>query len=146
MARGVLPSAIFDCSRPTCLAILFPTWSPDGARILFTLFPAPLTSQVAAIDADGFNLRLLTNPSLKACCAAWQPLPARGSNPASNPLPLSTMLPSISGLGTAAGCIYSEASGDFDGDGRSDHVSLYPAVSPGSAGPCDFGSPIHITR
>ena len=57
----------------------FPAWSPDGRRIAFTRkLPASAADQassavIAVMDADGSNLRLLTDPKGTAMFAAWSP-------------------------------------------------------------------------
>jgi len=68
---------LLACDAPDCLGILFPSWSPDGSRIVLTLVsPGDIARHVAMVDADGSDLRVLTDAPPDACCPAWQPVAA----------------------------------------------------------------------
>jgi Tol biopolymer transport system component len=53
-------------------AILNPTWSPDGARIAFTGSDGGI-SDLYVVDADGQNLRRLTNDRYADLTPSWSP-------------------------------------------------------------------------
>ncbi len=53
-------------------AILNPTWSPDGARIVFTGSDGGI-SDLYAVDSDGQNLRRLTNDRYAELMPNWSP-------------------------------------------------------------------------
>ncbi|MFL5799987.1 MAG: hypothetical protein ACJ77A_18920 [Actinomycetota bacterium] len=67
---------LYACAAPECLSVLYPTWSPDGREIAFTLVsPGPeVPRHVAIVNADGSDLRVLTDAPPDACCPAWQPV------------------------------------------------------------------------
>jgi len=114
---------LFSCEKADCLAVLDPTWSPDGTRLTFTLITPDIARHVAVIDADGRDLRVLTSSPPDACCPAWQPV-------AGSPIPSVSRSPSPSSTGTLTRllgphCDLTKGSGDFDGDGRQDVAYVY---------------------
>jgi Tol biopolymer transport system component len=51
-----------------------PIWSPDGSKILVTLFRADAAVRPATVNPDGSGFRLLDNPAaMDIGCSAWSP-------------------------------------------------------------------------
>jgi Tol biopolymer transport system component len=51
-----------------------PIWSPDGTKILVTLFRADAPVRPATVNPDGSGFRLLDNPAaMDIGCSAWSP-------------------------------------------------------------------------
>ena len=51
-----------------------PIWSPDGGKILVTLFRADAAVRPATVNPDGSGVRLLDNPApMDIGCSAWSP-------------------------------------------------------------------------
>jgi serine/threonine protein kinase len=53
--------------------ILYPSVSPDGKRIVFTMFSylSPGEGSLVEIASDGTGLRTILNPSQSGCCGTW---------------------------------------------------------------------------
>jgi TolB protein len=80
-ADGSELRSLTSCSGADCVDV-FPVWSPDGTRVLFTRgrCDAPggdcYSGDLFAIETDGGRLERLTGGPPLDCCAAWQPVPA----------------------------------------------------------------------
>jgi WD40 repeat protein len=55
----------------------WPSWSPDGQRIVFSRYGAGISNALFVVDHDGKNLRQVSPPTLAAGYGEWSPDGAR---------------------------------------------------------------------
>jgi sugar lactone lactonase YvrE len=88
----------------------FPVWSPDGTKIAFTS-DRDGNREIYVMNADGSGQTNVTHDPADDFAPAWQPIPLEGSFRTPSPSPSLSLAPE---------CAPSSATGDFDGDGKSD--------------------------
>ena len=94
-----------NITQSTFLDSSGPEWSPDGTTIAFTSYNRvgqTNSAEIFLMNADGSNIRRISNTSLDEHELAWQPL---GSAPTPTPTPTPTPAPSPSPSWTISGTV-----------------------------------------
>jgi TolB protein len=100
-----------NITQSTTLDSADPEWSPDGTTIAFTSYKRvgqTNADEIFLMNADGSNIRRITNASFDEHDLAWQPL---GQAPPPTPTPTPTPTPSPTPAFTVSGTVTEGSTG-----------------------------------